>query len=196
MTLLAWYVHLRSGVYWSVMGTFLGKQDDPLQEHSPNVFFRDIQGDGSQIAGSSSLLPARQLHSTLRLNSPSTRSCHAQGVPHLSSFWVEFPCSPTQICVTCFIPCLQLVETAATICISHASLFSPSLVYTHYHQIILFFNWKENLQMTSQQLSSAGKRSITTCLHFKLDTWNHFTYFTVLAFLLSSWKLLYGSFIM
>lgn len=150
-----------------------------------------LEGDWSQTASFSSMLPARQLHSTLRQNDPSTRSCNAQGVLRLSSLWVEFPGSPTQICVTCFIPCLQLVE-AATICISHASLISPSLVYGHYHQD--YFNWKENLQITCQQLSSAGERSITTHLHLNLDTWNHFTYFTVLAFLLTSWKLLYGSF--
>lgn len=118
-----------------------------------------LQGDWSQTASSSNMLPARHLQSTLRTVLQWDPVMH-KGWHHLSSLWVEFPCSPTQICVTCFIPYLQLVETAATICISHAPFISPSLVHGHYYQIILFFNWKENLQITCQQLSLAGERAL------------------------------------
>lgn len=158
MTSFAWYAQLRSGVYWSVMGTFSGEWDNHSRSTAQMCSSEILQRDWSQTASSSSMLPARQLQGTLRTVLQQDPVMH-KGCHHLSSLWVEFPAHPHRS-VTCSIPCLQLVETAATICISHAPLISPSLVCGHYHQIILFFNWKENLQITCQQLSSAGEWSL------------------------------------
>jgi len=104
------------------MGTLLGKEDDSFQEHTVQTSSSDtLQGDSSQTASSSSVLTTSWFHGTqsFRKILQCTRDATSW---HPSSAWVEFTCSPTQICTTCSTPHLQLAERAATVCWIHIPL--------------------------------------------------------------------------